>query len=79
MRGIYKSPSAYFVYNDKIIKVLQTQVIDEKSGKKAGEIIRHSKSGVDINTSDGVLRLVKIKPEGKGEMFASDWANGLRI
>ena len=79
VRGIYKSPSAYFVYNDKIIKVLQTQVIDEKSGKKAGEIIRHSKSGVDINTSDGVLRLVKIKPEGKGEMFASDWANGLRI
>ena len=64
-----------------IIKPEKTfkQVIDEKSGKKAGEIIRHSKSGVDINTSDGVLRLVKIKPEGKGEMFASDWANGLRI
>lgn len=79
VRGIYKCPSAYFVYNDKIIKVLQTQVIDEKSDKKAGEIIRHSKFGVDINTSDGVLRLVKIKPEGKGEMFASDWANGLRI
>ena len=30
VRGIYKSPSAYFIYNGKIIKVLETKVIKEE-------------------------------------------------
>ena len=34
--------------------------------------------GIDVKTGNGVLRLIKVKPEGKGEMFARDWGNGLR-
>ena len=76
VRGIYKFPSAYFVHNDKIIKVLQTRVID-KSGK-CGEFMNITKKGVEVGCGKGCLLLVKVKPEGKGEMFARDWANGLR-
>lgn len=37
VRGIYKFPSAYFIHNDKIIKVLETKVI-EKEGN-AGDFL----------------------------------------
>lgn len=77
VRGIYKSPGATFVYNEKLIKVLQTEVLSEPATKPAGEIISGGKYGVDFATGDGVLRLIKVKPESKGEMFARDWYNGL--
>ena len=77
VRGIYKFPSAYFMHDGKIIKVLETKV---KEGKfnNAGQILKGDKDGVDIACGDGVLTLVKVKPEGKGEMFARDWYNGIK-
>ena len=76
VRGIYKFPSAYFTHNDKIIKVLETRVLD-KTGK-CGEFVGVTKDGVEVGCGENCLLLVKVKPEGKGEMFARDWANGLR-
>ena len=78
VRGVYKCPSAYFEYDGKIIKVLETEPIDEVVDGNVGEFINVSKLGIDVKTSNGVLRLIKVKPEGKGEMFARDWGNGLR-
>ena len=78
VRGIYKCPGAFFEYNDKIIKVLNTEPLDEDIDGKVGNFVRFSKCGIDVKTGDGILRLIKIKPEGKGEMFASDWANGIK-
>ena len=76
VRGIYKFPSAYFKYNDKIVKVLETRVV---SGCGAcGEFVRVSKDGVEVGCGKDCILLVKVKPEGKGEMFARDWANGLK-
>ena len=80
VRGVYKCPSAFFEYNGKVIKVLETEPIlsTEKDETPIGEFAKISKQGIDVKTSDGYLRLIKIKPEGKGEMFARDWANGLK-
>lgn len=76
VRGIYKSPSAYFIYNNKIIKVLETRVIN-KSGE-CGKFISFTKDGIEVGCGEGCLLLVKVKPEGKGEMLARDWANGIK-
>ena len=78
VRGVYKCPSAYFEYQGKIIKVLETEPINENVDGKIGEFVKISKLGIDVKTGDGILRLIKVKPEGKGEMFARDWGNGLR-
>ncbi len=77
VRGIYKSPSAYFMHNGKIIKVMETRVLNGSGN--AGEFINFSKEGVEIACGKGSLLLIKVKPEGKGEMPAKDWANGLHI
>lgn len=76
VRGIYKFPSAYFVHNDKIIKVLETKVVQNEG--KCGEILEVSKEGIKIGCGKDCIMLLKVKPEGKGEMSARDWANGQR-
>ena len=79
VRGVYKCPSAHFEYQGKIIKVLETEVLDEDFCGENGDFVRFSKLGIDVKTAEGTLRLIKIKPEGKGEMFAKDWGNGLHL
>lgn len=76
VRGIYKSPSAYFMYDNKIIKVLETKVVEESGN--CGEFVRVTKEGIIVGCGENSILLVKIKPEGKGEMFARDWYNGLK-
>ena len=78
VRGVYKCPSAHFEYQGKIIKVLETEALDETLDASIGDFARFTKSGIDVKTAQGTLRLIKIKPEGKGEMLASDWANGIK-
>ncbi len=76
VRGVYKCPGAYFEYKGKIIKVMQTEVLEETSAGTSGEFINISKLGIDVQTGRGTLRILRVKPEGKGEMPARDWANG---
>lgn len=77
VRGIYKFPSAYFMHNDKVVKVLETRVIEGNG--PCGEFVKVTKEGIEVGCGKDCLLLIKIKPEGKGEMFAKDWANGLHI
>lgn len=74
VRGIYKFPSAYFMYNNKIIKVLETRVVEASA--PCGEFVRVAKEGIIVGCGKDCILLVKVKPEGKGEMPAKDWANG---
>lgn len=78
VRGVYKCPGAFFEHNGKIIKVMETEPVNDNIDGALGEFVRISKLGIDVKTGSGLLRLIKVKPEGKGEMFAKDWANGLR-
>lgn len=83
VRGLYKSPSAYCFFKGKIIKIMETRVLDEEIPAgfvgEVGEIIKISKEGLEVSTTEGILLVSKVKPEGKGEMFARDWANGAKI
>lgn len=76
VRGIYKFPSAYFMHNNKIIKVLETRVVNGEGA--CGEFVRFSKDGIEVGCGKDCILLVKVKPEGKGEMLARDWANGIK-
>jgi len=78
VRGIYKFPSAHSFFNEKFVKIKQTKVLEENisQGASAGTILAINKEGLEVATVDGVLLIVKVKPEGKSEMFARDWVNG---
>ena len=80
VRGVYKCPGAFFKYKDKIIKVMETEPVEniECPDCEIGSFAKISKQGVFIKTGKGFLNLIKVKPEGKGEMPAIAWANGLK-
>lgn len=83
VRGLYKFPSAYCLFRDKSVKIMETRVADDEVPEgflgEAGEIIRVCKEGIEVATVQGVLLVTKVKPEGKGEMLARDWVNGLKL
>lgn len=80
VRGLYKAPSAHCFFNGKLIKVLETRVVDDEIPEgflaESGEIIKISKNGIEVAAKTGILLITIVKPEGKGEMPSRDWANG---
>lgn len=76
VRGIYKFPSATFKHNDKIVKVMKTKVCEGIG--TPGEFVQVCKDGIKVACGKDCLLLERIKPEGKGEMNARDWYNGLK-
>ncbi|MBO5447192.1 methionyl-tRNA formyltransferase [bacterium] len=76
VRGVCRCPSAFFYYNDKLIKVIET--IPTNEDIPTGKIRFNSKDGIDVGCGIGAIRLLKVKPEGKGEMSARDWFNGVK-
>lgn len=76
IRGIYKCPSAYFIHDNKIIKVLEARVVEDCGA--CGEFLKVTKEGILVGCGKDCLLLLRVKPEGKGEMSARDWYNGLK-
>lgn len=76
VRGIYKFPSAHFMYNGKLIKVLQTKVVE--GAGKPGEFVEITREGIKVACGKDCVLVSRIKPEGKGEMNARDWYNGVK-
>lgn len=80
VRGLYKAPSAHCYFKNKLVKINETRVLDDEIPAgfvgEVGEILKISKEGVEISTAEGILLIVRVKPEGKGEMLARDWLNG---
>lgn len=73
VRGVNPWPSAYTTYNDVIMKVWKTKVLDEKSTKDAGTIIDVSKDGIKVSTIDNVLLIEEIQMPNKKRMLITHY------
>lgn len=79
IRGLNSFPGAYFVLDGKRIKVWESQIMDEYYPENLnGEIIKLYNDGIGIKTSNGIIKLTIIQPEGKSKMQARDYINGLK-
>lgn len=79
VRGVNPWPSAYTTYNENIMKVWKTKVLDEKSDKKPGTIIDVDKSGIKVSTIDNVLLIEEIQMPNKKKMLVSEFLKGNKI
>ena len=48
-------------------------------GAAAGTVMAAGAVGVDVACAPGVLRVLRLKPEGRAEMAAAEWARGVRL
>ena len=78
IRGMYQLNTNHTTYDNKIIKVLKTCVVEGASGT-CGEVYSIEKDGIVVCCKSNAIKLITVKPEGKGEMQASAFANGARI
>ena len=78
IRGMYQLNTNHTTYENKIVKILKTCVVEGINGC-CGEVAKIEKDGIVVCCAKNAIKLINVKPEGKGEMNASAWANGARI
>lgn len=76
IRGLCPWPIAYTTYDDQKMKIFSSSVLNEKSNKAPGEIIKADKNGIYVSTGDKVILIKKIQfPNGK-PLEVSQYLNG---
>lgn len=85
IRGCSPFPGAWSTLDGKRVKVGPVSLADPSQLEQlgVGQLVpgelHPTKKTVFVGTGNGVIALDKVKPEGKGEMLAADWARGQRI
>lgn len=79
IRGLNPWPVAYTQYENKIMKIYESEILNEKSSKKPGCILKVSNDGIKVSTSDGSLLVKTIQFPGKRPMSVSDYIKGHNI
>ena len=79
IRGLNPWPIAYTNYEDKSMKIYESEALKEESKKEPGTIISVSKEGMKVATLEGVLLIKKIQfPNGK-PLTIEQYINGNEI
>ena len=78
IRSLSPEPGAYTYLNHTPFKIIETHFEPGNQVEFSGTVLKaDKKTGVAVGVKDGILRLKKVKPQGKKEMNANDWYRGL--
>ncbi|NQW41884.1 MAG: methionyl-tRNA formyltransferase [Bacteroidetes bacterium] len=77
IRGLSPYPAAFTSYNDKSLKIFDTEMTSEIISNTGSFEIRN-KNEFLVNCADYKLKIISLQPEGKKRMSAIDFLNGLR-
>jgi len=78
IRGFTPAPGAWTTLNGKRIMVAKAACFQGASGTP-GAIVAVKENGIDVATGEGVIRIIRLKPENRQEMAVEDFVNGYRI
>lgn len=81
IRGLLPWPVATTRYKQESLQVLKAALANKRPvAEKPGQILEIQKSGaVEVQTGEGTIMLERVRPTGKKEMTAADFARGRRI
>lgn len=77
VRGLSPVPGAYTTLEGKSIKILRTGLTEKDSRDSAGTFFTEEKK-LYVNTSDQLLEIRELKPEGRGVISSIEFINGRR-
>jgi methionyl-tRNA formyltransferase len=80
IRGLSPYPGAFFEFNNKIIKVYNSEITEQLPGKNlsAGEIY-HDKSKMLVGCGKNLLSLLELQQEGKNKLSVEEFLRGFRF
>jgi len=58
------------------LRLWQAEILDTELISTAGKVLNCNKAGIDVATGKGVLRILKLQPQGKRAMTVADFLNG---
>jgi methionyl-tRNA formyltransferase len=76
VRACTPFPGAWTTYDDERVKVGPVTPVE---ADLAPGILEVTKSAVLVGTADGAVRLGEVKPHGRRQMAAADWARGVHF
>jgi methionyl-tRNA formyltransferase len=80
VRGLQPWPGAYCFVKNERVALLETDLPGGVTSEKPGTLLATEKvGGIRVATREGVLEILKVKPEGKKSMPAADFARGRRL
>ncbi len=79
VRGLNPFPIAYTFYEDKMMKVISTKLLQEESSKKPGTILKVNNEGIRVATKDKVILITKIQFPNKKPLEVSEYIKGNKI
>ena len=79
IRGLIPWPSAYAHLEEKILKIFDSVVIEEKVKGEAGEISGVTKEGIRVITGKGSLLIRDVQLQDRKRMKVSEFIQGHRV
>jgi methionyl-tRNA formyltransferase len=79
IKGTLGWPSAYTYYNNKLLKILEADVVEIGIKEEPATVVKIDREGIYVATSNKDLKIKKVKPEGKKEMDAFSFVCGYRV
>ncbi len=79
VRGLYPAPSAYTNYNDSVMKIHSTKIVDMSTNKEPGLIEEVNNDGILVSTGKGKLLITAVQFPGKKLMSVKDYIKGNNI
>ena len=76
VRGTQPWPGAYFEYENKIVKVFETDICDEMKETENGKVVKVNEEGIFVSVKDGYIILKKIQVPGKRSMTIEEFLRG---
>ena len=73
IRGCNPAPGAWAMAGDAKVRIFDCRLLPAEPGMPA-RVLRVSDEGVDVRLNGGVLRVIRVQPDGAKKMPASEWA-----
>lgn len=77
VRGLSPHPAAFFIYNNKVIKIYKTEIVERTDLKPLQ--IEQSKKELIIGCGNNALRILELQLEGKKRMSTEEFLRGFRF
>ena len=80
IRALSPVPLAFTTLRGKTLKIIRSEIKHEDAViGTPGDVLSESEKGVCVACGRGIIRLLTVRPEGKGSMSASDFVKGRGI
>lgn len=79
IRGLNPWPSAYTMWNGKVIKIWRGEVVEASCEQAPGTIVAVEKDSFTVQTGEGRLKILEVQLQGKKRMDAAAFLRGYKM